>query len=51
MDKFERFLRNLAKGEGKSSRARRRLMDRELKKLGKQNDETTGDRMDVRESD
>jgi len=51
MDKFERFLRNLKNGEGKSSRARRRLMDRELKKLGKSNDGTTGDRLDVRESE
>lgn len=33
MDKYERFLRNLAKGEGGSARKRRRLMERELQKL------------------
>lgn len=44
MDKFQRFLRNIAKGENKSARARRRLMERELNKLN--NDRTTGDGVD-----
>lgn len=44
MDKFQRFLRNIAKGDNKSRRARRRLMERELKKLN--NDGTTGDGVD-----
>lgn len=35
MDKYMRFLRNISKGDkiGVSSRAKRRLMDRELNKL------------------
>jgi hypothetical protein len=33
MDKYTRFLRNLVKGEKGSPRNRRRLMERELKKL------------------
>ena len=45
MDKYMRFLRNLAKGEGGSARSRRRLMERELKKLRK-NDGTGGDEVD-----
>ena len=51
MDKFERFLRNLAKGEGKSKRAKRRLMDRELKKLNSGNDRSSGNRVDAGETD
>lgn len=42
MDKHERFLRNTAK-EPHNKRARRRLMERELKKLnGRQNTKDTG---------
>mgnify|MGYP001368516700 FL=1 len=44
MDKYLRFLRNINAGEGKSKRARRRLMERELKKL--HNDERASDRVD-----
>jgi hypothetical protein len=47
MDKFERFLRNLAKGEGKSKRAKRRLMDRELTKLNNANDRSSSNRVDA----
>ncbi len=45
MDKFLRFLRNINAGEGKSKRARRRLMERELKKLNG-NDGRPSDSMD-----
>ena len=42
MDKHERFLRNTAK-EPHNKRARRRLMERELKKLnGRQDAKDTG---------
>ena len=42
MDKHERFLRNVAK-EPRNKRARRRLMERELKKLnGRQSTKDTG---------
>jgi len=44
MDKYLRFLRNINAGEGKSKRARRRLMERELKKL--HNDKRGSDRVD-----
>ena len=33
MDKYMRFIRNLAKGDKLPARARRRLMERELNKL------------------
>jgi hypothetical protein len=42
MDKFERFLRNIAK-QPKNARARRRLMERELKKLNNANDKDRSD--------
>lgn len=45
MDRYTRFLRNLAKGEGGSARKRRRLMERELQKL-RQYDGTGGDGLD-----
>lgn len=42
-----RFLRNLAKGEdGRSARSRRRLMERELKKLYGNNDGAGGNKLD-----
>jgi hypothetical protein len=44
MDKYLRFLRNIAKGENKSARARRRLMERELNKLN--NDRKTNNEVD-----
>lgn len=47
MDKYLRFLRNINAGEGKSKRARRRLMERELNKL-QGNDTGTGDNVDER---
>jgi len=43
MDKIQRFLRNIAK-EPLNKRAKRRLMERELKKLN--NDTTGSDGMD-----
>ena len=45
MDKYARFLRNLAKGEGGSARSRRRLMERELQKL-RQHDRKRSDGVD-----
>ena len=45
MDKYTRFLRNLAKGERGSARNRRRLMERELQKL-KQHDRKRSDGLD-----
>ncbi len=45
MDKYQRFLRNIAK-EPKNRRAKRRLMERELKKLYGDNDRTASNRMD-----
>ena len=45
MDKYTRFLRNLAKGEGGSARSRRRLMERELQKL-RHHDGTRSDGLD-----
>ena len=45
MDKYTRFLRNLSKGEGGSARSRRRLMERELKKLNN-NDREGGNQVD-----
>ena len=47
MDKYLRFLRNIAK-EPRNARARRRLMDRELKKL-QGNDGSTSDKLDAGE--
>ena len=44
MDKYLRFMRNLAKGEKGSPRNRRRLMERELNKL--HNDKRESDRVD-----
>ena len=46
MDKYMRFLRNISKGDkpGVSPRAKRRLMERELKKLD--NGQPTGDKLD-----
>ena len=44
MDKYLRFMRNLAKGEKGSPRNRRRLMERELNKL--HNDKKGSDRVD-----
>ncbi len=45
MDKYTRFLRNLAKGERGSARNRRRLMERELQKL-RQHDRKRSDGVD-----
>jgi len=42
MDKYLRFMKNLAKGDKGSARNRRRLMERELKKL-KANDRPGAD--------
>lgn len=47
MDKYMRFLRNISAGEGKSKRARRRLMERELNKLNG-NDGAPSNDMDAR---
>ena len=44
MDKYQRFLRNIAK-EPRNNRARKRLMERELKKLNN-NDTGTSDGVD-----
>ena len=44
MDKYQRFLRNIAK-EPHNKRARKRLMERELKKLNN-NDTGTSDGVD-----
>ncbi len=44
MDKYQRFLRNIAK-EPRNNRARKRLMERELKKLNN-NDTETSDGVD-----
>ena len=44
MDKYMRFLNIIIKAENKSKRHRRRLMERELKKL--HNDERGSDRVD-----
>jgi hypothetical protein len=43
MDKFMRFLRNISK-EPPTARGKRRLMERELKKLN--NGQQTGDKLD-----
>jgi hypothetical protein len=45
MDKYMRFLRNIAK-EPKNKRAKRRLMERELKKLYGNNDGTGSNELD-----
>jgi hypothetical protein len=45
MDKYMRFLRNIAK-EPKNKRAKRRLMERELKKLYGDNDGTGSNGVD-----
>ena len=45
MDKYQRFLRNIAK-EPRNNRARKRLMERELKKLNN-NDTGTSDGVDA----
>ena len=50
MDKYQRFLRNIA-NEPKNKRAKRRLMERELKKLYGDNDRTGSDRLDGRVPD
>ena len=49
MDKYTRFLRNLVKGEKGSPRNRRRLMERELKKL-QGNEHERGNELDDRTS-
>ena len=45
MDKYMRFLRNIA-NEPKNKRAKRRLMERELKKLYGDNDRTGSNGVD-----
>ena len=45
MDKYQRFLRNIA-NEPRNKRAKRRLMERELKKLYGNNDGTRSDGVD-----
>jgi hypothetical protein len=45
MDKYQRFLRNIA-NEPKNRRAKRRLMERELKKLYGDNDRTRSNQVD-----
>lgn len=45
MDKYLRFLRNIAK-EPRNKRAKRRLMERELKKLYRNNDGTGSNELD-----
>jgi hypothetical protein len=45
MDKYLRFMKNLAKGDKGSARNRRRLMERELKKL-KAHDRPRADAVD-----
>lgn len=45
MDKYLRFLRNIAK-EPRNARAKRRLMERELKKLNLSDDRTRSDKVD-----
>jgi hypothetical protein len=45
MDKYMRFLRNISK-EPKNKRAKRRLMERELKKLYGNNDGTGSNKLD-----
>ena len=45
MDKYMRFLRNIA-NEPKNKRAKRRLMERELKKLYGEDDRTGSNRVD-----
>lgn len=49
MDKYTRFLRNISK-EPMNKRAKRRLMERELKKLYGNNDGTGSNTMDERET-
>ena len=49
MDKYQRFLRNISR-EPLNKRAKRRLMERELKKLYGDNDRTGSNTMDEREA-
>lgn len=49
MDKYARFLRNIA-NEPRNKRAKRRLMERELKKLYGNNDGTGSNTVDERET-
>jgi hypothetical protein len=50
MDRYMRFLRNISK-EPLNKRAKRRLMERELKKLYGNNDGTRGNQVDGGEAE